>query len=72
MQKKNWRFYKMINFEMKVITDGTEQLVDILANDTPSWPNSNKLANRVAKLAKLQPGPIKVIMKEVHTAQQHQ
>ena len=59
--------YNMI--EIKVITDGTEQLIDLLAkNDTPLQLPSQRfdmkscLLHRVTKLAKLQIGSIKVTM----------
>ena len=50
----------------KVITDGTEQLINLLANDTPlQLPTFRHVVmpslQRVSKLAKLQLGPIKVM-----------
>ena len=55
---------------MKIITDGTEQLIDLLENDTPlqlstlrRFDMKSCLLDRVTKLAKFQLGPIKVTMK---------
>ena len=57
--------------EMKVITDGTEQLINLLANDTPlqlpTFRHEVMPSHRVTKLAKLQLGSI-TVMKVV---QQH-
>ena len=56
--------YINIYIEMKVITDGTEQLINLLANDTPlQLPTFRHevLLHRVTKMAKLQLGPIKVM-----------
>ena len=51
---------------MKLITDGTEQLINLLANDirlssSRCFDMKSCLLHRVTKLAKLQLGPITVM-----------